>query len=274
MPQLRAAPAGSPVRSVSRALSLLRVMAGSERSEWSLLELCNETGLPKATAHRMLNTMIDEGFVEHALTPGYYRLGLEAAVVGYASLQLRKPERVVDRILLDLSDRLREMVGVTLLSGTSAVAILRTHPQDRHPADLSRGMVLPAHVSCGGKLLLAAMTPDEVIAAYRGRTHLRRYTPNTITRLPYLLRHLELIRRQGYAIDDEEYVTGVRCVGVPIPQREGRVRYGVGLSAPATRASMETLRIAVRILQKAALELSPHVGGVEYLHGAQVAADR
>ncbi|ADB51207.1 IclR family transcriptional regulator [Conexibacter woesei] len=255
--QLRELPATSGgVRSVTRALSLLRVMATSERSEWSLFELCQATNLPKATAHRLLSTMLDDGFVEHAVTPGYYRLGLEAAIVGHASLERRKPELPVHRVLLGLSTRLRETAGIGVLSGTNAIAIARTHPSSPGRVDFARGAVFPAHMSCGGKVLLAALPHEEVVALYGGRRRLERYTSNTIGTVSELMRELEAVREQGYAIDDEEYVAGVRCLGVPIPSSLGPSRYNVGISAPAVRASLQQLRIASRILETAARELS------------------
>ncbi|ADB51228.1 IclR family transcriptional regulator [Conexibacter woesei] len=261
-------PARPSVRSIARALRVLRIMAAPERSEWSLFELCQAANLPKATVHRLLGTMIEEGFVEHARNPGYYRLGLEAAIVGHASLERRKPEASVDRILTDLVRRVQETVSVGLLSGTSMLSIARTHPSGTRHADVARGAVLPAHVSSGGKMLLASLPPERVAELYRGRHALQRFTPKTIATVPELMRHLAIVRERGYGIDDEEYVTGVRCLTVPIPSAAGPSHYCVGLSAPTARATLTQLRIAVRILDVAAVQLAPY-----FVNGAAPAPD-
>src|SRR4051812_17626152 len=87
------------VRSVSRALHVLCAMTPADRLGWSLDEICRQTGLAKSTAHRLLETMAACGFVERGVTPGYYRLGLQAAIVGSAAMRARRPDEGVQNVL-------------------------------------------------------------------------------------------------------------------------------------------------------------------------------
>ena len=253
---LEAATSAGGVRSVSRALGLLRAMAAPRRSEWSLDELSRVTGLPKATAHRLLNTLVDCGFVEHAKAPGCYRLGLETAVIGSACLQHRRPGDGVRRILEDVSFRVQETVGIGRLSGTDAVSIARVTPGGVGEAEVPTGTILPAHVSAGGKALLAGLGREQALELYGAQAVLPRFTPQTITSFDRLLDHLDRIREQGYAIEDEEYVAGVRCVSVAVPSDSGPPRYSLGIAAPTSRADLTRLRIAVDILEVAASKLT------------------
>ncbi|MEX1143185.1 MAG: IclR family transcriptional regulator [Thermoleophilaceae bacterium] len=247
----------SGVRSVNRALGLLRVMAAPRRSEWSLDELSRVTGLPKATTHRLLNTLAESGFVEHARSPGVYRLGLETAVIGGACMQQRRPAEGVRRILKDVSLRVQETVAIGLLSGTDTVSIAKMTPGGAQESALAPRGVLPAHASGGGKALLGGLSREQAHQLYGDQPVLARFTPKTITTVERLLDHLDQVRQQGFAIEDEEYASGVRCVGVAIPSSSGPPRYSIGMTAPASRADLPRLRIAVDMLEAAASKLSP-----------------
>jgi IclR family transcriptional regulator, acetate operon repressor len=249
---------GSPggVRSVHRALLLLQAMSARDRPEWSLDQLSRATALPKPTTHRLLDAMVRSSFVERSARPGFYRLGLATAIVGNASLQARRPEGGVARVLADLSSRTRETVELGLLSGPHAVSIARVRPGDPMDVGFLRGGIIPAHASCGGKVLLAGRRPDEVRNLYGGHERLTPFTPKTIPTVTALLHQLGRVREQGYAIDDEEYESGVRCVGVPVPSAGTATRHWLTMAVPTARAEFGKMRIHVRILRVAALRLS------------------
>lgn len=252
------APAGG-VRSVLRALALLRVMAAVERSEWSLDELSRATELPKATCYRLLATMTQAGFVEQGITPGYYRLGLEAAVVGHATMRTRKHEAQIRAILNGVRRRTKETTGLSVLSGNHAVTVVRVHsvlPLREDLAAIVNG-IYPAHASSGGRAMLSQLSADEVVTLLgRPGERLTKVTQHTIGTVAELLADLERVRRDGYALDDQQMAIGLRCLSVPVRAR-GASPYAIGVVMPSSRGDATALLRSVPLLQFAADELTP-----------------
>lgn len=252
------APEGG-VRSVLRALALLRVMAAPERSEWSLDELSRATELPKATCYRLLATMTQVGFVEQGISPGYYRLGLEAAVVGHATMRSRRHEAQIRAILNGVRQRTKETTGLSVLSGNHAVTVVRVHsvlPLREDLAALVNG-IYPAHVSSGGRAMLSQLADEQVVELLGSPSgRLTKVTERTIGSVEELLRELASVRRNGYALDDHQMAVGLRCLAVPV-KAHGASPYAIGVVMPSSRGDVARLLREVRLLQWAADELAP-----------------
>jgi DNA-binding IclR family transcriptional regulator len=255
-PQPLSTPAEGTVRAVGRALLLLQVMAQSERRSWMLDDLSRLSGLPKSTTHRLLETMIASGFVERGVSLGYYRLGLQAAVVGSASVRLRQPDSMVRAAVEALCSRTGETAGLVVLSATHAVTVARAISPAPLRFNTEVGGIYPAHASAGGKMLLAEMSPEELHARFGERKLLTRYTDNTITRVDRLIEHLREVRAEGFAIDDEEHYDGLRCVCVPVRIGGAPARHAIGISAPALRHDRGSLLGVLPLLRSAASEVS------------------
>lgn len=244
------------VRAVGRALALLQLMARTERSSWSLDELSRLSDLPKSTTHRLLETMITCGFVEHGVEPGYYRLGLQAAVVGSASMRLRRPENLVQRTLDSVRSRTDESVGLAVLSDRHSVTVARSVSLQPLRWDIEIGGIFPAHAAAGGKVLLAALPPEEVVARYADVPRLPAFTDATITRVSALLTHLERVREDGFAIDQEEFRPGLSCICVPVRVGDMPPRHALGISVPSVRGERRRLLAALPVLRAGADALS------------------
>jgi DNA-binding IclR family transcriptional regulator len=100
---------------------------------------------------------------------------------------------------------------------------------------------LPVYCSAVGKSQIAYESVDEIDRILAEHT-MQRYTEHTITDRDQLLKHLEVVRQQGYALDDEEFDEGIRCVGVPVRDYTRRVIAGISVSGPAYRFTDERLR--------------------------------
>lgn len=251
-----AAPADTRlVRSVTRSLSILSAMGGSERTEWSLEEVSDAVGLPKSTTHRLLQTILSSGFVEYGTTPRGYRLALRAAVIGNASLRGRPLQGRACSVLRRLSAKTGQSAGFVVRSGDYAVTLHREFAQ-ASKAHLSRRGLCPAHASAGGKVLLAALPEEEVRGIFSRRVNLTTYGPKTISTVSDLLCELDAVRVAGFAIDDEEYRQGLRCVGVPVRRGNGAVSQCIGLSAPSAMMTVEGLYAHVPLIEQAAEEIS------------------
>ena len=117
------------------------------------------------------------------------------------------------------------------------------------------GLEMPLHCTSLGKVILADRTEEE-ICAYAERTGLVRYTKNSITQLDHLMKELEKVRQQGYAIDDEENQEGLYCVGVPVRNKHGKSLYALSLSMPKFRQSDYDKKQLVKDLIAAAEKVS------------------
>ena len=137
---------------------------------------------------------------------------------------------------------------------------------------LSRvGCRVPSHCSAIGKTQLAYETP-ETIEEIIGRKELKKFTPNTISDKDRLMEHLTVVKEIGYAIDDEEWDEGVRCVGAPIFDYTRKVVGAISISAPSVRMTMDTVKKEyVPLIKKAVEELTQITGQKACLDAALAA---
>lgn len=247
----------SAVRSVSRALLLLRIMGRTERTAWSLDELSRVSGFAKSTTHRLLVTMVESGFVEPCERSGYYRLGLQASVIGAASSRSRDAHPDIRRVLQWVARKTRCTSGLALLSDAHSVTLFRVCATDSIRADHATNGISPAHASAAGKVLLSGIPESDLTLRFAERSILPGYTPATITSVPRLVEELAAVRQNGYATDVGEYRVGLRCVAVAVQPTRLDLQYAVGVT---DSGRPEALLKSLPILLKAAEELSPLLG--------------
>jgi IclR family acetate operon transcriptional repressor len=225
------------VQSVDRALALVDALARSAGS-LQLTELAQQTQLNVSTGHHLLATLVKWGYV--ARTPGRrYALGARGLHLAQAFLkQVDLPRRAqphVDRI----SQETGETVQLAVLQGDAVVTLLKR--EGRHAVRVDSGAVgsgEAAHATALGKSMLAWLPEHELrrILETRG---MARFTPSTITDVDALIGELRLVRRNGHAMDREEYQPGVTCVGAAIRDHLGAVVGAISTSAPTVRASQD-----------------------------------
>jgi DNA-binding IclR family transcriptional regulator len=121
------------------------------------------------------------------------------------------------------------------------------------------GTTRPAHATALGKVLLAALPPQD-LAQFLAGIELRRLTPKTIVGREALLRELEEVRKRGIAFDDGEFDAEVRCVAVPVYDFAGRVAGAIGISGPIWRLSQQSLQDKAKQARVSAAELSTGLG--------------
>jgi len=119
--------------------------------------------------------------------------------------------------------------------------------------------VRPAHCTALGKVILAALRPDQ-LERFLARVELKPSTEKSITEIPGLLREIEEVRRAGIAFDDGEFNLEVRCVAVPVKDFTGQIIGALGISGPIWRLSIQALQSRAKIVQSAADRLSAEFG--------------
>ncbi len=246
------------IQSVERAVAILNAFS-AEEPELGVTELADRLDLHKSTVHRFLVNLEAAGLVERNRLTARYRLGLRIFELGGLVLQQMS---LWDEALPFLEGLVRdsgETGHLAVLDGGEAVYIEKVEARKalRIPSAIGRGY--PAHATSLGKLLLAHLTADarDLVLAERG---LARCTPNTITDRDRLNTELDLIRSQGFAVDDEEYEEGLRCIGAPIVGHTGHVVAAIGIGGPVTRVTPRRVGELAELVMSAAASLSRRMG--------------
>ena len=212
-----------PVKVVESLLKGLRVMetvAGHPHGR-SLPQITRETGLPKATAYRLLQTLVASNYLHYFEDTAQYQLGPKVMSLGMSSLAGQDLAPLAEPYLKELSRRIGQNVNLGILDGSEVVYIIRIKVRRILGIDLVVGSRLPAHNTAIGWALLAFTGPkrmqvvldriaeDEQLAEQVG--------PHGVN----LMKRLERIREQGYALGDDEYVAGLKSVAVPVFNQSG-----------------------------------------------------
>jgi len=233
-----------------RLFSLLEHIAGRDRLV-SLPSLAEETGLPKPTLHRMLVQLEGAGLLQRERDGRHYSTGLRLRRLAEQLLLNNSLHGARHAVLRRLVEEIGESCNLTVLSGSEVIYLDRVETAAPLRFYLRPGSRVPAHCSASGKLFLAQMSPAQRRRTLAG-VPLERYTPNTLTDPEALEAELARIRRDGYALDREEFLPGLLCVAVLVPAPEGRSTMGVAVQAPAMRFNTERALQVLPAVQRAA----------------------
>jgi DNA-binding IclR family transcriptional regulator len=239
-------PLRGQIKSVDKAVDILQVLA-PEKDGLQLNEIARRLQINTSTAHHLLDTLKQRGFVDQQKQTGAYLLGYH--FISLALQFLSKMDLFSASIdpLRDLRDRSGETSYLTVLKGldcTSLIELPGTKPLQARRGGPSEQSSL--HATASSKLLLAYL-PVEQSLALLSSSSLTPFTPNTITNLENLQRELVAIRQQGYALDREEHLPGVSCIAAPIFNYQGECVATASISYPtsATERNQELLELVI-----------------------------
>jgi IclR family pca regulon transcriptional regulator len=243
---------GQQVETLRRGLALLAAFGPAE-PELTLTDLAHRTRLPRPTVYRLLQTLVQMGFVEREPTDRRYRLGVGVARLGYFALHSVVPRDAAFPALVDLQRRTGETVSLGVLVGSQVVLVERLPSQNHASAALEIGSSLPAHCSAIGKVLLAGRDRRSVIELLRTISWEPR-APRTVTSLDALLDELDRALTLGLAFADEETEAGIRSVAAPIRAGSGAVVAGIAVSGATYHVTPRDLRGRLAAMCKAAAD--------------------
>lgn len=240
--------------SIDKALAVLEAIAEHHR----ITDIAAATGISKSTVHRILQSLVDWDFARTDGNGGY-EPGPRILTLAGRVMTRFDPARQAAGALRVLHDRTGFTTHFAIRSGDEAVYIEKLEGRRPYQMPSRVGMSLRLHTTAIGKALLAQLDDDEV-RAICSRTPLVGQTPNTITTVESLFDHLALVRAQGYAIDDEENVPGIRCVGAAVFDHTGQVLGGISISTLAMDMERDVLRDLAPEIVSAAREVSLALG--------------
>jgi IclR family acetate operon transcriptional repressor len=256
-PRARVADARHNIQSVDRALFLLETIAEAG-GEASLTDLANRTGLNISTCHHLLATLIQRGFA--AKIPGrrLYALGARILHLGHAWLQVDLPRRA-QPYLDEINQVTGETVYLAALQGDAVVTLAVRESRHAVRVDTGKlGRLEAPHATSVGKAIMAWLPEHEIHRIVAGS--MKRFTDNTITDFPALVESLRNVRRTGCAIDREEFLPGVICVGAAIRDQAGTVIGAISVSTPSMRANEEHVTLMREEVSAATRALSAEFG--------------
>jgi len=242
--------------SVGSALRLLK--AFTEEPELGISELARRQGLAKSTVHRLASTLVAEGFLEQNPADGRYRLGLSLFALGTLVRRRMHVTHQAKPWLDALRDRTDETVHLAVLDGADIVYLFNIESKQALRIHSYLGVHKPAFCTSEGRAMLA-FSPAPVVARVL-RDGLTPRTPHTLTDPKALRAALDTVRREGYALDDEESEEGMRSIGAPIFDAAGQVVAAVGMGGPALRLTKKTLRTLIPMVTETAEAISERLG--------------
>lgn len=245
------------IQSVDRALFLLETIAEAG-GEATLTDLSHRTGLNISTCHHLLATLIQRGFAAKVSGRRLYALGPRILYLSHACLQVDLPRRA-QPYLEAVNRATGETVHLATLQGDSIVMLAVREARHAVRVDTGRtGRMEAPHATSVGKAILAWLPEDEMRRILA--SGMKRCTDNTITDFAAFVEALRHVRRNGYAMDHEEHLPGVICVGAAIRDQAGTVIGGISASTPTMRADDEHIALMREEITNAARGLSAEFG--------------
>lgn len=237
--------------SVRNAARVLRAFSRAGQ-ELGITELSRQLGLGKSTVHRLVTTLTAERLLERGSTPGRYRLGLVLYELGSRVTEHVDLHQAALPVLTTLRHETGEMVHVAVLDGLEVVYVERLESHNLLPIFRQVGHRLAAHTTSSGKILLAALPPDELSRRLEDWQP-RAVTPWTIMDKSRLLSELAEVGRRGWAQNNEEGHRGIVSVGAPIRGRDGTVMAAVSVVGDSARMRSMMRRATTLVVESARL---------------------
>jgi IclR family acetate operon transcriptional repressor len=245
------------VQSVDRTLDVLESLA-SRRGATGISELAQLVGLHVSTVHRLLATLVDRGYVRQDPESSRYHLGSRIFMLASAA-DLHLDLRLVARPYLErLMRNSGETANLVTMSEREVVYLDQVASMHLVKMFTAPGMRAPLYCTGTGKLMLAYKPPAFVESVLTAP--MKRYTAKTIVTRAALENELNAIRKNGYAVDDEEMEEGVRCLAVPIFDRRRQCVGALSVSGPTTRLTPERVTKLATTARAVAEELSRQLG--------------
>ncbi|WP_031515414.1 IclR family transcriptional regulator [Desulfofalx alkaliphila] len=246
------------VQALDRAIDILEELS-RQPDGLGVTGLGSVLGLHKSTVHRLLNTLMHRGYVEKNISNDKYRLGLKVIELGQSRLEnieIRKEARPFLKNLMKLTN---ETVHLSMMDNGEIVYIDKVESLNTVRMCSRVGLRAPVHCTAMGKAVVA-FWPDEKVRKIIKEKGLVRKTNNTITDYEKLLVEFDLIRKNGYAVDNEENDPGIRCVAAPVRNYSGEVIASISVSGPSSRITKERIDELASKAMDTALNISRQLG--------------
>ena len=202
------------INSIDRCLSIIDLLSRNQNG-MKLSQISRELGLNNCTTHHILRTLLPREYVGQDPETKKYALGFRFLEISRRILDSIDIRKIAGKHLHTLHEKCREAVHLAVLRNGKVIYIDKIDTNVQVTLATYVGFATDAHAAAGGKVLLSDLPEDRIRSLY-GNGSLKKYGKNTIREIDELLAELNKVKQQGYAVDDEEYYEGIRCVAAPI----------------------------------------------------------
>lgn len=243
-------------KTVVKALRVLEALALSDQPR-GVSELARELKLSKSNVYRLLETLRESSYIDRVNGGKAFEPTLKLWRLG-AKVTARLDVKVAAApYLLELRDKTEETARLTILQDDQGICIEQVETQHPLRVQTPIGGVLLLYCSATGKAMLAFQSSEMI---ERVASSMEKFTSATAATKQELLAELEQIRRDGFAINRGERIDGVCGVAAPVMERSGAVKAAIGISGPAERLSLRTLRTYGALVRDIANRLGHSLG--------------
>ncbi len=236
-------------------LLLLLEMITRDRRGISASELADALNLPKPTIHRLLQTAIKEKLIQKGLDGRYHGLGSRLLRLAEQTTSdgVMRSERLA--VLRRVAKELGETCNLAMSSGEGMIYFDRVETDWPICIQIPIGSQVPFHCTASGKIFLSTL-PDDLLNAVVSNINLEKNTSKSITSQRKLLQELDQVRERNYAMEDEEFLSNMTAIAVPIYYKQDKFIASLSIHAPAQRYPAAELPNCLPVLEQAAKELA------------------
>jgi IclR family pca regulon transcriptional regulator len=219
------------VEALAKGLRILSLFS-EQRPAWRVTDLAAAAGMPLPTVYRVVQTLTAEGYLDH-LPNGDYRPGVRVLSLGTAALRSLDLVEIATPRLQDLAQTTGETVNLGVLTADRVLYLVRLRNSDLVTANIQVGSTLPAVHTSIGKLLLAFLDESDLRTRVTEGSFAGNHGPNAKLSLAELHSEFATIRREGWAVQDEELAYGLRSVSAPVRDATGALVAGANIAVGA-----------------------------------------
>ena len=248
---------GKGAQLIDRLLDILELLS-LEKDGLGVTEIGNRTGLHKSTVHRIVSALAERGYIEKIPGRSVYKVGLKLVEISSIYLNSVELKTEATPFLRELTSRLGQPTHLAILDGTDAVYIEKVDMLNNIRLYSQIGRRIPVYCSALGKCLLSGLHDNEIDEILQ-RCSFNKFTAKTLEKAE-LLRQVDTVSVNGYAVDDEEHDEGIRCIASPVFDYRGKVIAAVSIAGPAASIMEQNDSETGRLLKETALNISKRMG--------------
>lgn len=235
-------------KALENGIAVLEII--SSKRACTITEIAEALSLNKSTVSRIIKTFIQKDMVELNRSSRMYSIGPAILQMSNRYYKARNIIGQIKGVMENLCKQVEESVHLCALSNDVAVVVEQVESASRLVVNAKIGNREPLHASSVGKCLLAFVS-DKEREHMLAKLQFERFTPKTICDKKTLLEELEKIRRQGFALDDNELTSDVRCVAMPIFDARGKCVYSLGVSGANSHMTPMKVREIIKKMKAA-----------------------
>lgn len=246
------------VPNLEKGIAVLEYLSYHPQGE-TLQDIKSALDISQTTAYRILNTLARLDYLNFNEESKRYKVSRKLLTLGFRSLNEHNLLETVLPRLRDLRDEVKETACFGVLGDKKGIFIEQAQGHHTFRFVLSPGKPFELHCSAPGKAIMAYL-PNTVRDRYLSYMDFTPYNARTITSREVYLNELEQVRKQGYAMDNEEELNGVICVGAPVFNYTGYPCGAIWISGPKDRLSKEVIQTSAVCIKKIAYSISCELG--------------